>query len=582
MPFTKRGGREVKERKATTSYQSTWGCTQPSKALCQLTPRERAQAACHSVGLNYLASSPSLSSLRVIAAIHQGETVPVSLACPWFSVLRHTSPQRMSRSPWSSSRSSSSNYSSASKPAPRPVAKAVVDFLPSRQPTWPVGERIRVILDCDDNTLSFEKNYEFLGVAFRARSQDFLMWELCWTMPLVGWFSLGSPISPALSFRCCSITSITAMGSQHLSPGKRWLHYSVLQGTGISCEIHPITPHPAILQSMNGTTSEDLAMRVAQRGRSGRNLQYLEGREEGRSGGIGRDDICWALWLTLTTPEAAGGGRRAALRGLLEAAEEVEGLLVYGDPPELDGIVVCRWDFRGHQRRGAGELTPPLGGGAYLVIRGFMDPYLERRSATTSLRSCAREDSDFLLAGPSLIPAVAGRAVPPAQVQTSRCASWRGESLLRRLTGALSKVFEQTQGRKRESFSRLRIARVLFCRRARRLCRPGSCSDVISTCLARWVMEGSRLRGGESNSRVSWTVIAPLFWEHAQAILSKGLVLSTVVVSTGDVPYPSQGVLRLREVEVFPFGGDLQVLGAATANKYPSRHRVRSRGQAGC
>ncbi|CAH1397118.1 unnamed protein product [Nezara viridula] len=30
-----------------------------------------------------------------------------------------------------------------------------------------VGERIRVILDCDDNTLSFEKNYEFLGVAFR-------------------------------------------------------------------------------------------------------------------------------------------------------------------------------------------------------------------------------------------------------------------------------------------------------------------------------------------------------------------------------------------------------------------------------
>lgn len=32
-----------------------------------------------------------------------------------------------------------------------------------------VGERIRVILDCDDNTLAFEKNYEFLGVAFRGR-----------------------------------------------------------------------------------------------------------------------------------------------------------------------------------------------------------------------------------------------------------------------------------------------------------------------------------------------------------------------------------------------------------------------------
>lgn len=29
-----------------------------------------------------------------------------------------------------------------------------------------VGEKIRVILDCDDNTLAFEKNYEFLGMPF--------------------------------------------------------------------------------------------------------------------------------------------------------------------------------------------------------------------------------------------------------------------------------------------------------------------------------------------------------------------------------------------------------------------------------
>ncbi|PVD18357.1 hypothetical protein C0Q70_20906 [Pomacea canaliculata] len=34
-------------------------------------------------------------------------------------------------------------------------------------PLGTVGERIRVILDCEDNTLAFEKNYEFLGVAFR-------------------------------------------------------------------------------------------------------------------------------------------------------------------------------------------------------------------------------------------------------------------------------------------------------------------------------------------------------------------------------------------------------------------------------
>lgn len=39
-------------------------------------------------------------------------------------------------------------------------------------PKYQVGERIRVILDCDDNTLSFEKNFEFLGVAFRGAYGD--------------------------------------------------------------------------------------------------------------------------------------------------------------------------------------------------------------------------------------------------------------------------------------------------------------------------------------------------------------------------------------------------------------------------
>ncbi|CAH0389420.1 unnamed protein product [Bemisia tabaci] len=34
-------------------------------------------------------------------------------------------------------------------------------------PKYQVGERIRVILDCETNTLSFEKNHEFLGVAFK-------------------------------------------------------------------------------------------------------------------------------------------------------------------------------------------------------------------------------------------------------------------------------------------------------------------------------------------------------------------------------------------------------------------------------
>lgn len=30
-----------------------------------------------------------------------------------------------------------------------------------------------MILDCEDNTLSFEKNYEFLGVAFRGKTKQF-------------------------------------------------------------------------------------------------------------------------------------------------------------------------------------------------------------------------------------------------------------------------------------------------------------------------------------------------------------------------------------------------------------------------
>ncbi|XP_026487697.1 F-box/SPRY domain-containing protein 1 [Vanessa tameamea] len=34
-------------------------------------------------------------------------------------------------------------------------------------PKYQVGERIRVILDCEGHTLSFERNHEFLGVAFR-------------------------------------------------------------------------------------------------------------------------------------------------------------------------------------------------------------------------------------------------------------------------------------------------------------------------------------------------------------------------------------------------------------------------------
>ncbi|KAJ8866573.1 hypothetical protein PR048_032432 [Dryococelus australis] len=48
-------------------------------------------------------------------------------------------------------------------------------------------------------------------------SPDFHMWESCRTMPLVGVCSRGSPVSPAPSFRRCSIlASITLIGSEDL------------------------------------------------------------------------------------------------------------------------------------------------------------------------------------------------------------------------------------------------------------------------------------------------------------------------------------------------------------------------------
>ncbi|KAJ8884419.1 hypothetical protein PR048_016276 [Dryococelus australis] len=51
---------------------------------------------------------------------------------------------------------------------------------------------------------------------------NFRMWESCRTMPLLGGFSRGSPVSPALSFRHCLIlTSITLTGSQDLDVTSR-------------------------------------------------------------------------------------------------------------------------------------------------------------------------------------------------------------------------------------------------------------------------------------------------------------------------------------------------------------------------
>ncbi|KAJ8875036.1 hypothetical protein PR048_022926 [Dryococelus australis] len=62
--------------------------------------------------------------------------------------------------------------------------------------------------------------------------------ELCRTMLLIGWFSRGSPVFPALSFRRCSIlTSITLIGSQDLAVKSRqnlFTHSRLLQENGSS------------------------------------------------------------------------------------------------------------------------------------------------------------------------------------------------------------------------------------------------------------------------------------------------------------------------------------------------------------
>lgn len=68
-------------------------------------------------------------------------------------------------------------------------------------PKYQVGERIRVILDCDDNTLSFEKNYEFLGVAFRGE------WRIS------SWQTLATRI-----FNCLIYSQFTGLPDKRLYP----------------------------------------------------------------------------------------------------------------------------------------------------------------------------------------------------------------------------------------------------------------------------------------------------------------------------------------------------------------------------
>ncbi|KAJ8886185.1 hypothetical protein PR048_012394 [Dryococelus australis] len=66
-----------------------------------------------------------------------------------------------------------------------------------------------------DERLAGSPPTKAIWVQFSAGSPDFCIWGSCRTMPLVGEFSRGSPVSSALSFQWRSIlTSITLIGSE--------------------------------------------------------------------------------------------------------------------------------------------------------------------------------------------------------------------------------------------------------------------------------------------------------------------------------------------------------------------------------
>ncbi|KAJ8878934.1 hypothetical protein PR048_019537 [Dryococelus australis] len=75
---------------------------------------------------------------------------------------------------------------------------------------------------------------------------DFHIWELCWTMPLIGRFSRGSPNSPTLSFQHSSIlTSRTLVGSQDFYVNRQ------TQISSLFCPPPPLLHHSHMFASRN-------------------------------------------------------------------------------------------------------------------------------------------------------------------------------------------------------------------------------------------------------------------------------------------------------------------------------------------
>ncbi|KAJ8872729.1 hypothetical protein PR048_026343 [Dryococelus australis] len=82
-------------------------------------------------------------------------------------------------------------------------------------------QELRIILN-DSISTHYSPPTKANRVRFPAGSlPNFCMFESCWTMPLVGGFPQGSPVSPALSFQCCSTLTFTLVGSQDLDDKSR-------------------------------------------------------------------------------------------------------------------------------------------------------------------------------------------------------------------------------------------------------------------------------------------------------------------------------------------------------------------------
>ncbi|KAJ8866178.1 hypothetical protein PR048_033702 [Dryococelus australis] len=74
-----------------------------------------------------------------------------------------------------------------------------------------------MINDCGSKNYSSPSQLGETGLTASAVAPDLRMWELCRMMPLIGEFSLGSPVSPAFTFQHYSLLTLLALPSSALN-----------------------------------------------------------------------------------------------------------------------------------------------------------------------------------------------------------------------------------------------------------------------------------------------------------------------------------------------------------------------------